>query len=183
MYKNTCVKALPALFIVQLMVYDAYGTKMLNLNIVLDDEICITTDNGDSVQYELKAVVVHSGTALNSGHYYANVKTENGSIYRADDLTIGVLQTMDAVNDDVYDTPYMLFYQQSEIVTATKIFATLSLTPSSLPFNNNNNKNNYGSNRNNDHLSMDHLHEADKKYLLEWINIWANESYSMKNCM
>ncbi|KAG1085513.1 hypothetical protein G6F42_021366 [Rhizopus arrhizus] len=79
-------------------------------------------------EYSLYAVLVHYGYSCNSGHYYAYVKAPNGQWNRMDDEDV----TPVSVKEVLSQTAYMLFYQQSSVLTADTAIpaAAAATTPS-----------------------------------------------------
>jgi hypothetical protein len=74
---------------------------------------------GDVVEYQLVAVVMHSGRSTNSGHYYAFVALEDGQgptharwlLCDDSDVTDSSFQRAVTPSSRV-ETPYLLFYQR-----------------------------------------------------------------------
>lgn len=65
--------------------------------------------HGKPVNYNLQAVVVHSGKDDNSGHYYAYVKTSQNNWYLLDDTRIIKVNITEVLNQKAY----LLFYSKA----------------------------------------------------------------------
>jgi hypothetical protein len=59
-------------------------------------------------EYNLYAVLVHSGRRCDSGHYYAYIKAPNQHWYKADDESVTPVKLEEVLNQQAY----MLFYQK-----------------------------------------------------------------------
>ncbi len=93
-------------------------TTQLFYNPVLGLEI----NDGTRANYELIACVIHSGSSLHHGHYYAYINqdllTENSWLLANDEsLTLISSKTFnDNLNQFKNDTPYILFYKNLNTV-------------------------------------------------------------------
>ncbi|VVC86253.1 unnamed protein product [Leptidea sinapis] len=68
--------------------------------------------------YVLFAAVIHSGSALDSGHYYTMVK-DQGNWYICNDDIVTKADEKELSNLKVPDTPYILFYRRSDVEEGT----------------------------------------------------------------
>jgi hypothetical protein len=76
-------------------------------------------------EYNLYAVLVHAGFGCDSGHYYAYIKAPNGKWYNADDDFVAPV----SVSQVLKEHAYMLFYQQSEIISTPTAPASTTAEP------------------------------------------------------
>jgi len=78
--------------------------------------------NGDvnEIQYDLSAIVIHSGSSAEYGHYYTYAKDEDGGEwYNYNDSyvsTSSLPRIISEGKDFKSDTPYLLFFQQKNII-------------------------------------------------------------------
>ncbi|XP_053911784.1 ubiquitin carboxyl-terminal hydrolase 36-like [Cuculus canorus] len=73
---------------------------------VLDIRPYLSEAKGDPMNYELYAVLVHSGYSCHSGHYYCYVKASDGQWYQMNDATVGLTTIKVVLNQQAY----VLFY-------------------------------------------------------------------------
>lgn len=62
--------------------------------------------SGASLMYRLNAVLVHSGSSCNAGHYYSYVRNSNNSWFRMDDERVSSAGLQNVLNQNAY----ILFY-------------------------------------------------------------------------
>lgn len=60
-------------------------------------------------EYELYAILVHSGMSVNSGHYFSYCKTPRGSWSKFDDCTVTPVPTENVLKKQ----PYLLYYRRT----------------------------------------------------------------------
>ncbi|CAO3619209.1 unnamed protein product [Cunninghamella blakesleeana] len=89
-------------------------------------------DTNSNSNYQLYAVLVHSGYGCDSGHYYAYVKAPNGKWYCMDDEDVSPVSLKEVLSQQAY----MLFYNTT---TTTKIDTKSNVDD--IPKNNINNNN------------------------------------------
>ncbi|CAI2185350.1 15485_t:CDS:10 [Funneliformis geosporum] len=73
----------------------------------------------DEKVYDLSAIVIHSGSSAEYGHYYTYAKDEDGQWYNYNDnyVSSSSLQKIISEGEDFKsDTPYLLFFQQKNII-------------------------------------------------------------------
>ncbi|XP_053911659.1 ubiquitin carboxyl-terminal hydrolase 36-like [Cuculus canorus] len=73
---------------------------------VLDIRPYLSEDKGDPMNYELYAVLVHSGYSCRSGHYYCYVKASDGQWYQMNDAVVCLTNLKVVLNQQAY----VLFY-------------------------------------------------------------------------
>ncbi|GET01345.1 ubiquitin carboxyl-terminal hydrolase 38 [Rhizophagus clarus] len=80
----------------------------------------IINGNVNEVQYDLSAIVIHSGSSAEYGHYYTYAKDEeDGKWYNYNDSyvnTSSLSRIISEGKDFKSDTPYLLFFQQKNII-------------------------------------------------------------------
>ncbi|XP_053911903.1 ubiquitin carboxyl-terminal hydrolase 36-like [Cuculus canorus] len=81
-------------------------TKGVTYPEFLDIRPYMSENEGDPVQYQLYAVLVHSGTSCHSGHYYSYVKASDGQWYLMNDDIVRCTN----INVVLKQQAYVLFY-------------------------------------------------------------------------
>lgn len=76
------------------------------------DRLC-SKSNKANADYTLSAVVLHGGR-INSGHYFAVVKCDDGKWRNFNDRMVTVVSAREVFGSKKDFTPYLLFYQRSE---------------------------------------------------------------------
>lgn len=64
------------------------------------------------IKYQLNAVLVHSGSSSNSGHYYCYVRNSDNFWYKMDDSTVSNANIRQVLDQQAY----MLFYTRKQII-------------------------------------------------------------------
>ncbi|PKK80900.1 cysteine proteinase [Rhizophagus irregularis] len=79
----------------------------------------ITNENVNEIQYDLSAIVIHSGSSAEYGHYYTYAKDEDDDKwYNYNDsyvITSSLSRIISEGKDFKSDTPYLLFFKQKNI--------------------------------------------------------------------
>ncbi|CAG8594044.1 11745_t:CDS:10 [Funneliformis caledonium] len=90
------------------------------INGMMNGEKRIKTKGEDDKIYDLSAIVIHSGSSAEYGHYYTYAKDEDGQWYNYNDSyvsTSSLSRIISEGEDFKSDTPYLLFFQQKNIIT------------------------------------------------------------------
>nr|XP_002124170.1 ubiquitin carboxyl-terminal hydrolase 38-like [Ciona intestinalis] len=131
--KKTVFTKLPVYLMITLMRF-TYNTKlqrrtkiMDHVNIPQEIEIPLSNDNTEGYQkYKLWAVVVHSGTSAESGHYYCygrKIYKESERWYLFNDSHVSFAPFSSIKNLTgryAVDTPYMLMYARCDRIAPTE---------------------------------------------------------------
>lgn len=75
--------------------------------------LCVTGEKGEPwlYQYRLKAVVVHCGINIDSGHYYTFASDANDNWFKFNDSHISRSSLNELTQSTSLNTPYILFYE------------------------------------------------------------------------
>lgn len=93
-----------------------YHVRRKLLHKVNHDEIVslvVHTTNNTRIRmtYKLYAVIVHSGTNIDSGHYYTYAENHPDQWFKFNDSHISSCSLNDIKNSNNFNTPYILFYK------------------------------------------------------------------------
>jgi len=119
-YKTVTLSNLPEIIIIQFKLFDGSGNKVLTPISIPEivDFSQYTEDKNNNYRYSLTSVAVHGGETIQSGHYWAYVKTDN-MWYECNDSAI-TQKVPDFLgthrwnpHQDITGRPYILFYQKS----------------------------------------------------------------------
>ena len=113
--KQFSLDQLPAVLTFQMKRFDVFrgGAAKIHRKIgfpTVLDATPYSSDPCDSTLYELVGVVVHMGTTLTSGHYYAYCRSPAGSWLRLDDETVTHVKVETVLQES--SGAYMLFYER-----------------------------------------------------------------------
>ena len=114
--KQMVIQKAPTVLTIQLKRFDfvnSYGGK-LNKHVEFPTDLDLAphmTKRGKPVGYSLYAVLVHAGHSVQSGHYYAFVKSPNGSWYRMDDDSVSMVK----LSTVLAQKAYILFYLRKSL--------------------------------------------------------------------
>ncbi|XP_053911693.1 ubiquitin carboxyl-terminal hydrolase 36-like [Cuculus canorus] len=108
--KRFSIHRASSVLIVSLKRFSIFSGGKINKDVtypeVLDIRPYLSEDKGDPMNYELYAVLVHSGYSCHSGHYYCYVKASNGQWYKMNDAVVCLTSIKVVLNQQAY----VLFY-------------------------------------------------------------------------
>jgi len=125
--KRIAVREAPPILVLHLKRFSAFGSKIgahvgfgerLSLASFLSDD----ADEGErspAPAYELYGVVVHAGGTMDSGHYYAYVRTDAADWHRLDDSFVQPVSRETVLHDNAY----ILFYKRLPSAEAAAVAA------------------------------------------------------------
>ena len=111
---NCCTKTefeeTPNILVVTMMRFTSTGVKIeKSVDFGLQMDLSRFAKPGVHAQYELFAVITHSGHQINRGHFTCFVKCNNGHWYSADDSKI----VKDTPQNVLESRPYVLFFKRN----------------------------------------------------------------------
>eukprot|EP00210_Caulerpa_lentillifera_P006580 g6285.t1 len=122
-YRQNKIKHLPEILICHLMRFDERMRKLMyRVVFPMELKLCNTTDDAPTCDdvYNLVAVVVHSGSSINHGHYVSLVKSHGHWLMFDDDHVEAIPESWvertfgtPANYSKVTDRGYILFYEKS----------------------------------------------------------------------
>ena len=116
--KQLTIQEAPNVLVLQLKRFSHYGKLSKHVAFQEKLELGSAMSQKSPALYNLYAVLVHSGSSMNSGHYYAFVKDTSGSWYEMNDSSVRWVSVQTVLKQQAY----MLFYtRQAPVKPKTKI--------------------------------------------------------------
>ncbi len=117
--KQLLFKNLPTILVVHLKRFSPFGGKLMShveysprLNM---KQYSSRSCGEEDFNYDLYAVLVHSGHSTHSGHYYSYVKAPNGGWYEMNDSYVGQVGLKTVLRQQAY----LLFYKKSVLKSSS----------------------------------------------------------------
>jgi ubiquitin carboxyl-terminal hydrolase 36/42 len=101
--KTSVVLRFPLILMVTLMRFD---NQLRKIGDFVEFSEIVAVQGGEH-RYQLYAMIVHEGKVINHGHFFAYVRDEGGSWYKADDVCVFRVKAAVVMKS----TPYVLFYR------------------------------------------------------------------------
>ncbi|XP_053906512.1 ubiquitin carboxyl-terminal hydrolase 36-like [Cuculus canorus] len=131
--KRFSIHRASSVLIVSLKRFSIFSGGKIKKNVtypeILDIRPYLSKAKGDPMNYELYAVLVHSGYSCHSGHYYCYVKASDGQWYKMNDAVVSVTTINVVLNQQAYVLFYLRTRSTSKRVEGPKAKA-VSIAPS-----------------------------------------------------